>query len=74
MSKFKKPKKGSEQYENNRLKFWVTCPLKDCAHKFGVEPRFVMKYLERVAEHFKLEIDEIGELLDATQEKAEGRA
>lgn len=31
---------------NEQLKFWITCP--DCKHVFGVEPRAVVQYLNRV--------------------------
>lgn len=28
------------------LKFWITCP--NCKHPFGVEPRAILQYLNRV--------------------------
>lgn len=31
---------------NEQLKFWITCP--DCRKPFGVDPRFVLQYLNRV--------------------------
>ena len=31
---------------NDPLKFWMTCP--DCKHPFGVEPRAILQYLNRV--------------------------
>ena len=31
---------------NEQLKFWITCP--DCQKPFGVEPRFILQYLNRV--------------------------
>ena len=31
---------------HDQLKFWITCP--DCKHVFGVEPRAIVQYLNRV--------------------------
>ncbi len=31
---------------NEQLKFWITCP--DCKKPFGVEPRYILQYLNRV--------------------------
>ena len=31
---------------DDQLKFWITCPA--CRHVFGVEPRAVVQYLNRV--------------------------
>ncbi len=31
---------------NEPLKFWITCP--DCKQPFGVEPRAILQYLNRV--------------------------
>lgn len=31
---------------NERLKFWIKCP--NCKKSFGVEPRFILQYLNRV--------------------------
>ena len=31
---------------NEQLKFWITCP--NCKHPFGVEPRAILQYLNRV--------------------------
>lgn len=31
---------------NEQLKFWIKCP--DCRKPFGVDPRFVLQYLNRV--------------------------
>jgi len=31
---------------NEQLKFWITCP--NCKQAFGVEPRSILQYLNRV--------------------------
>ena len=31
---------------NEQLKFWITCP--NCKQAFGVEPRYILQYLNRV--------------------------
>lgn len=31
---------------HDQLKFWITCP--DCKRPFGVEPRAILQYLNRV--------------------------
>ena len=31
---------------NEQLKFWITCP--DCKKPSGVEPRYILQYLNRV--------------------------
>lgn len=39
---------------NEQLKFWITCP--DCRKPFGVDPRFVLQYLNRVIDA-KINVD-----------------
>lgn len=51
---------------NERLKFWVKCP--DCTKPFGVEPRFVIKYLARVIEERQKSLDEREASLNSAQE------
>lgn len=31
---------------HDQLKFWITCP--NCKTAFGVEPRYILQYLNRV--------------------------
>lgn len=31
---------------NDQLKFWITCP--NCKTPFGVEPKYILQYLNRV--------------------------
>lgn len=47
------------------MKFWVTCPK--CKQKFGVEPKVVMKYLERVIDQHKHDLGAIEEILELAQ-------
>jgi hypothetical protein len=46
-------------------KFWVTCP--QCRKAFGVEPRFVMKYLERIISQFRQRFNGLAELIESAQ-------
>lgn len=51
------------------MKFWITCPK--CKHKFGIEPRIIMKYLERVMDKTGKKIDALADLLESAQAEIE---
>jgi hypothetical protein len=50
----------------NQLLFWVRCPK--CNQVTGVEPRFVMKYLERVYRDRKEQVSNLSDLLQSAQD------
>jgi hypothetical protein len=52
--------------DREQRKFWVTCP--HCRKAFGVEPRFVMKYLERVYRDRKERVSNLSDLLQSAQD------
>jgi hypothetical protein len=49
------------------LLFWVSCP--DCKRKFGIEPKYIFKYIDRMIDHEKHRIDGVEDLLTAVQDE-----
>lgn len=64
------PKQKQPGKHNNAwLNFWMTCP--NCKTKIPVAPKYILLYLNRLAEYYEVEIPEIQEMLEATQEHAQ---
>jgi len=51
------------------LNFWMTCH--NCKTKIPTPPKYVLLYLNRLAEYYEVEIPEIQEMLEATQERVQ---
>ncbi len=47
--------------------FFVSCPK--CKRKFGVEPKYIMMYLNRIFENYKTRFKKISEMLNAAQDE-----
>ena len=52
-----------------QMKFWASCP--HCKKKFGVEPKFIVKYLKRVIDNYKDRFKNMHEMLEEAQEEIE---
>ena len=51
-------------------RFWVRCPK--CGERFGIAPKWVLKYIERVTRETGTRIETLAELLESAQATVEG--
>lgn len=49
--------------------FFASCPA--CHHKFGIQPKYITMYLNRVIENFKSRFETMAEMLESTQSELE---
>ena len=49
--------------------FFASCPA--CHHKFGIQPKYITMYLNRVIENFKSRFDTMADMLETAQSEFE---